>query len=64
MEQQGGGGATLQVLLMSPTMGGHSLLTRHAGLRADADFEIKKKAEQKAEAILIQLEYRQPPSGI
>jgi uncharacterized membrane protein len=39
-------------------MVGQNLLSRHAELRAEADFEINQKAERELEAILLHLEHQ------
>lgn len=48
----------IQILLMPLIMVGQNLLSRHAEIRADADFEINQKAEQEVEAILLHLEHQ------
>lgn len=46
----------IQILLMPLIMVGQNLLSRHAELRAESDFEINQKAEKEIEVILLHLE--------
>jgi uncharacterized membrane protein len=46
----------LQILLMPLIMVGQNLLSRHAELRAESDFDVNVKAEKEIEAILLHLE--------
>lgn len=48
----------IQILLMPLIMVGQNLLSRHAELREEADFEINCKAEKEVEAILLHLEHQ------
>lgn len=48
----------IQIMLMPLLMVGQNLLSRHAELRAEADFEINQKAEQEAGVILLHLEHQ------
>ncbi len=48
----------IQIFLMPLIMVGQNLLSRHAELRAEADFEINQKAEEEVEAILLHLEHQ------
>jgi uncharacterized membrane protein len=46
----------IQIFLMPLLMVGQNLQGRHSELRAEADFDVNKKAEQEVEAILVHLE--------
>jgi uncharacterized membrane protein len=46
----------VQIFLMPLIMLGQNLQSRHAELRAEADFEVNTKAEREIEAILLHLE--------
>jgi uncharacterized membrane protein len=46
----------LQILLMPLIMVGQNLLSRHAEIRAESDFDVNVKAEKEIEAILLHLE--------
>jgi uncharacterized membrane protein len=46
----------IQIFLMPPIMVGQNVLSDHAELRAEQDFEINKKAELEVETILRHLE--------
>jgi uncharacterized membrane protein len=46
----------IQIFLMPLIMIGQNLQSRHAELRAEADFEINTKAEEEIETILMHLE--------
>ncbi|MCL4512534.1 MAG: DUF1003 domain-containing protein [Candidatus Eremiobacteraeota bacterium] len=48
----------IQLFLMPLIMLGQNLQGRHAEQRAEADFEVNKKAEQEVELILHHLEYQ------
>ncbi len=48
----------IQIMLMPLIMVGQNLLSRHAEIRAEADFETNQKAEQEVEAILMHLEHQ------
>ncbi len=48
----------IQILLMPLIMVGQNLLSRHAELRAESDFEINQKAEREVEAVLLHLEHQ------
>lgn len=47
---------TIQIFLMPLLLIGQNLQGRHAESRAEADFEVNRKAEDEIEAILIHLE--------
>lgn len=47
----------IQILLMPLIMVGQNLESRHAEIRAKADFEVNRKVEREVEAILTRLEY-------
>jgi uncharacterized membrane protein len=46
----------IQIFLMPLIMVGQNLQSRHAEIRAEADFEVNTKAEREIEAILMHLE--------
>jgi uncharacterized membrane protein len=46
----------IQIFLMPLIMVGQNLQSRHAEIRAEADFEVNSKAEREIEAILMHLE--------
>jgi uncharacterized membrane protein len=46
----------IQIFLMPLIMVGQNLQSRHAEIRAEADFEVNNKAEREIEAILMHLE--------
>jgi uncharacterized membrane protein len=46
----------IQILLMPLIMVGQNLLSRHAELRAESDFDINLKAEREIELVLLHLE--------
>lgn len=46
----------IQIFLMPLLMIGQNLQSRHAELRAEADFEVNQKAEEEIETILLHLE--------
>jgi uncharacterized membrane protein len=46
----------IQIFLMPLIMVGQNLQSRHAQIRAEADFEVNTKAEREIEAILMHLE--------
>jgi uncharacterized membrane protein len=46
----------IQIFLMPLIMVGQNLQSRHAEMRAKADFEVNTKAEREIEAILMHLE--------
>jgi uncharacterized membrane protein len=46
----------LQIFLMPLIMLGQNLQSRHAEIRAEADFEVNTKAEREIEAVLLHLE--------
>ena len=46
----------IQILFLPLIMVGQNLLGRHAELRAEADFEINKRAEEKIESVLAHLQ--------
>ncbi len=46
----------IQIFLMPLIMVGQNLQSRHAEMRAEADFEVNTKAEREIEAILMHLE--------
>lgn len=48
----------LQILLMPMIMIGQNLQGRHSELRAEADFDVNKRAEQEIEVILLHLEHQ------
>jgi uncharacterized membrane protein len=48
----------IQICLMPLIMVGQNLQGRHAEVRAQADFEINKKAEREIEGILLHLEHQ------
>ena len=48
----------IQILLMPLIMVGQNLLSRHAELRAESDFEINQKAEKEIEMVLLHLEHQ------
>ncbi len=48
----------IQILLMPLLMVGQNVLSRHAELRADSDYEVNLKTEREVEAILQHLEYQ------
>ncbi|MCL5256585.1 MAG: DUF1003 domain-containing protein [Chloroflexi bacterium] len=48
----------LQIMLMPLIMIGQNLQGRHAELRAEADFDVNKRAEQEVETILLHLEHQ------
>jgi uncharacterized membrane protein len=48
----------IQIFLMPLLMVGQNLQGRHSELRAAADFDVNKKAEQEVEAILLHLEHQ------
>jgi len=48
----------IQILLMPLLMVGQNVLSRHAELRADADYEVNLKTEREVEVILQHLEYQ------
>ena len=47
---------TIQIFLMPLIMVGQNLDARHSEARAEADFEVKRKAEREVESILMHLE--------
>ncbi len=48
----------IQIMLMPLLLVGQNLLSRHAELRGEADFEVNQKAEGEVEAILLHLEHQ------
>lgn len=48
----------IQILLMPLLMVGQNVLSRHAELRAEADYEVNLKTEHEVEVILHHLEYQ------
>jgi uncharacterized membrane protein len=48
----------IQILLMPLLMVGQNVLSRHAELRAEADYEVNLKTEYEVEVILQHLEYQ------
>ncbi|GIV20877.1 MAG: hypothetical protein KatS3mg023_2628 [Armatimonadota bacterium] len=48
----------IQILLMPLLMVGQNVLSRHAELRAEADYEVNLKTEHEVEMILQHLEYQ------
>jgi len=48
----------IQIFLMPLIMIGQNLQSRHSELRADADFEVNRKAETEVETILTHLEHQ------
>lgn len=48
----------IQILLMPRLLVGQNVLSRHAEIRADADYETNLKTEQEVEVILQHLEYQ------
>ncbi|MEJ5250503.1 MAG: DUF1003 domain-containing protein [Chthonomonadetes bacterium] len=48
----------IQILLMPLLLVGQNVLSRHAELRADNDYEVNLKTEQEVEVILQHLEYQ------
>lgn len=48
----------IQILLMPLLMVGQNVLSRHAELRAESDYEVNLKTEHEVEVILQHLEYQ------
>ncbi len=46
----------IQIFLMPLIMVGQNLQSRHAEIRAEADFDVNTKAEREIEAVLLHLE--------